>query len=264
MQPRALPLEKGVNFRDLGGYVTKDGRRLKTNKVIRSASLGNLSTKDLEFLEDYGLRYDIDFRSAEETKAAPDRLPDETKYFFAPVFPEDETKSSQKDRRKETFFTDPQAGFDNMVQAYQHIVLADSAKKAYRQFFDVLLANEKEGQSVLFHCSAGKDRTGMGAVYLLSLLGMSDELILNDYLASNHFLAPWHKEQLKKHQLAGETTQIFLDNMRALGSVDPLYLQTALDIMQREYGSLGDYLRHELQVTPTQVKQLQAIYLEEI
>ena len=61
--PVLLPLEQGVNFRDLGGYRTKDGRQIKANKVIRAASLGNLSPKDVNFLAEYGLRHDVDFRS---------------------------------------------------------------------------------------------------------------------------------------------------------------------------------------------------------
>ena len=72
--PVLLPLEQGVNFRDLGGYRTKDGHQIKANKVIRAASLGNLSPKDVNFLAEYGLRHDVDFRSSEEQENAPDKL----------------------------------------------------------------------------------------------------------------------------------------------------------------------------------------------
>ena len=86
--PVLLPLEQGVNFRDLGGYRTKDGHQIKANKVIRAASLGNLSPKDVNFLAEYGLRHDVDFRSSEEQENAPDKVPTGATYHFAPVFPE--------------------------------------------------------------------------------------------------------------------------------------------------------------------------------
>ncbi|MEY8662345.1 tyrosine-protein phosphatase [Ligilactobacillus faecis] len=264
MEPLSLPLEQGVNFRDLGGYQTKDGQRIKKNKVIRSGSLGNLSPNDLAFLDDYGLRYDVDFRSSTEQKDAPDRLPNGVNYYFTPVFPEDETKSSAKDRRKKIFMSDPEAGFKNMIRAYKDIVLQASAKKAYREFFDVLLANDKDKEAVLFHCSAGKDRTGMGAVYLLSVLGVDEKTIRNDYLASNKFLAPWTERELSKRKLPLEHQEVFLSNLKALGSVRESYLNTALTVMQREYGSLEGYLKHELYLTKQQVKDLKQIYLEKL
>lgn len=264
MEPLLLPLERGVNFRDLGGYQTKDGYRIKKNKVIRSASLGNLSTNDLAFLDDYGLRYDVDFRSSTEQKDAPDRLPQGVSYHFTPVFPEDETRSTEKDRREKIFLSDPGAGFNNMIRAYKDIVLQASAKKAYREFFDILLANDREKEAVLFHCSAGKDRTGMGAVYLLSVLGVDEQTIRTDYLASNKFLAPWQKRELSKRQMPLEHRDIFLSNLQALGSVNESYLNTALAVMRTEYGSLEAYLKQELQLTKEQVQDLKKIYLEEI
>lgn len=262
--PVLLPLEQGVNFRDLGGYRTKDGQQIKANKVIRAASLGNLSPKDIDFLAEYGLRYDVDFRSSEEQENAPDKVPTGATYHFAPVFPEDETKSTAKDQRAKQFFTDPQAGFNNMLRAYHDIVLTDSAKKAYRHFFDVLLENSDEGRSVLFHCSAGKDRTGMGAIYLLTALGVDEATIKRDYLASNKYLAPWQEKQLAKRQLPKTGQEIYLTNLRALGSVNETYLETAMNVMQREYGSLENYLHNELALTKLQVADLKKIYLDRV
>ncbi len=91
MTHRILPLEKGHNFRELGGYQTKDGRTLKWHKVLRSASLAHLTPHDLAYLTDYGVRYDVDFRSPEETAKSPDKVPANAIYESLPVFKIDET-----------------------------------------------------------------------------------------------------------------------------------------------------------------------------
>ena len=80
------------------------------------------------------MRHDVDFRSSEEQENAPDKVPTGATYHFAPVFPEDETKSTAKDQRAKQFFTDPQAGFNNMLRAYHDIVLVDSAKESVSAF----------------------------------------------------------------------------------------------------------------------------------
>lgn len=151
-----------------------------------------------------------------------------------------------------------------MLRAYHDIVLTDSAKKAYRHFFDVLLENSDEGRSVLFHCFAGKDRTGMGAIYLLTALGVDEATIKRDYLASNKYLAPWQEKQLAKRQLPKTGQEIYLTNLRALGSVNETYLETAMNMMQREYGSLENYLHNELALTKLQVADLKKIYLDRV
>ena len=96
MEPFVLNIKNGLNFRDLGGYKTKSGQVIKSRKIIRSARLSELSDDDLQYLTDYGLTTDIDFRSPEEQAAEPDRYPENTTYHFVPVFPTDETKSSEQ------------------------------------------------------------------------------------------------------------------------------------------------------------------------
>ena len=84
-------------------------------------------------------------------------------------------------------------------------------KKAYRHFFDVLLENSDEGRSVLFHCSAGKDRTGMGAVYLLTALGVDEATIRRDYLASNKYLAPWQEKAISQAPITKDRSRDLFD-----------------------------------------------------
>ena len=248
------------NFRDMGGIKTHDGHVLKEKKIIRSGKLSDLNDDDVVFLEKYGLKHDVDFRSMSERKNEPDRIPASVSYHFAPVFPVDETRSgNDKWESRRNYYVDEQAAFKDMLDAYNDIVLQDCAKKAYREFFDVLLANDKDDESVLFHCSAGKDRTGMGAVYLLTVLGVDETVIRADYLASNKYLRGQQKIEDVRALQKGE---IFAKNIFNLGSVSEHYLDCALGTMAREYGSLGEYLEKELKLSANEQEDLRKIYLK--
>lgn len=117
LEPNVLDIKNGLNFRDLGGYKTKSGQLVKPQKVIRSAKLSELSDQDLQYLSDYGLIADVDFRSPEEQAAEPDRYPEHATYHFVPVFPTDETKSSeQADALQKSFSRDPHAGLKTWLK----------------------------------------------------------------------------------------------------------------------------------------------------
>ena len=262
LEPNVLDIKNGLNFRDLGGYKTKSGQLVKPQKVIRSAKLSELSDQDLQYLSDYGLIADVDFRSPEEQAAEPDRYPEHATYHFVPVFPTDETKSSeQADALQKSFSRDPHAGFENMVKTYADIVKMPSAQKAYRQFFDILLSNDDENGAVLFHCTAGKDRTGMGAVYLLSALGVDGHTIRQDYLATNDLIQPMVEKNLAAARKHGATDAL-LANIQDLGTVSGAFLDSALATIDAEYGSMRDYLQDELKLTPAEKRDLRELYLQ--
>ncbi|WP_338218057.1 tyrosine-protein phosphatase [Lacticaseibacillus salsurivasis] len=261
MTPKELPIHHGFNFRDLGGYQTKAGQTVASNRLIRSGRLNELSPRDQAFLADYGLKVDVDFRSPEERADSPDRLPAGVDYQFTPVFPTDETKVTKSQEEKHTELAqDPLAGFRSMVKTYAAIVQLPSAKKAYRQFFDLLLGMPSDG-ALLFHCSAGKDRTGMGAVYLLTALGVDPVTIRQDYLASNLFLVGESQRLVNEIKAQGGSPALQA-SYRSLGGVANEYLDSALFTINREYGSLNDYLTNELLLTNSQRQDLRALYLK--
>ena len=261
MTPNLLNIHHGFNFRDLGGYQTEAGQTIRAHKVIRSAKLDQLSDRDLNYLANYGMRYDVDFRSPEEQAKEPDRLPDVASYYFVPVFPVDETEVSKAPENiYEKFGGSPTAGFENMIETYRDIVNLDSAQKAYRQFFDLLLENEPDDQALLFHCSAGKDRTGMGAVYLLSALGVDAHTIRQDYLAANDYIQQPLEEMLARVTAEGGNDNL-MQSMRDLWTVNAAYLDSALQTINHEYGGMADYLQNTLKLTPAQQKDLRTLYL---
>lgn len=269
---RLLKIESGINFRELGGYTTPSGQTVKFHKVLRTASLGHLSANDLTYLDDYGVRYDIDFRSRDEQQQIPDRIPPHAEYLFDPIFGVDLTQASKFDKQDEANTPKqpdhdiegmdeiPLNGYEKMLETYRDLINLDSAKTAYRRFFDKLLENEQDNQSVLFHCTAGKDRTGISSVFLLTALGVDRATIIQDYLLTNQTSKSFIDGQLQKAQ-ASQVAPATLDSIRALLSVSTDYLQAADEAVQLQAGTWANYLRTELKVTPDQIHDLKRIYL---
>lgn len=257
-----IGVTSGRNFRELGGYKTLSGKTIKMHKLLRTGNLADLSPFDLNFLSDYGVKYDIDFRSKEEADNQPDRVPKGAKYIFDPVFSEDLTNSSKsiKDLEKESE-KDPNFGFDHMLYAYEDMIESESAQKAYRKFFDILLENKEDGQSVIFHCTAGKDRTGFGALLILSALGVPFRTIKQDYLLTNITTKEFVDSlvaRARERGLSENTVQSIYD----VQSVHPEYIDHAIKVINDRYGSINNYLRDVMHLSSSDIMKLRRIYLE--
>ena len=118
-----IGVTSGRNFRELGGYETLSGKKIKMHKLLRTGNLADLSLFDKQFLTDYGVKYDVDFRSKEEVDNQPDRVPDGVEYIYDPVFSEDLTNSSKSlnDLNKQAA-NDADFGFDHMHYAYEDMI----------------------------------------------------------------------------------------------------------------------------------------------
>lgn len=256
-----LDIKNGRNFRELGGYKTKDGKTIKKHKLIRTANLATLSKQDLQFLQDYGVKYIVDFRSKEEVEKEPDRVPIGASYDFDPVFSEDLTDSSKGINEilseKEE---DPKAGYNHMFLAYDDMIKSESAQKAYRNFFDFLLANDEEGKSVIFHCTAGKDRTGFAALLALSALGVPMETIKQDYLFTNEATKDFVQDFLQKAKAEG-ANETNLSILHDLQTVYPQYIDHIIDTLNKNYGGVENYLSDMMKLTDDEISRLRKIYL---
>lgn len=189
-----LELEEGINFRELGGYLTEDGRKIKWHKLLRCGSMAQLTKNDVDYLDQYGVRYIIDLRSPEESNYSPDKYPDKAQYFQNTVYP-----FSFSLFKNLGIINNMRLGASNMDfgrQTYLQMLLDPHAQAAYRKMFNVLLENDKEGESVVFHCTAGKDRTGVAAFLILSALGVSEKQIVEDYLYTNLFFDNYSSETI--------------------------------------------------------------------
>lgn len=258
---RALPITSGSNFRELGGYQTISGQHIKYHKVLRSGRLAPLNQHDLTYLDNYGVRIDVDLRSADEVEQAPDKVPTNATYKYLPVFDYDQTQNSQTLQQLELEYQgNPNHGHEHMKTVYHNMIADPHAKRIYHQFFELLLSNSADGAATLFHCTAGKDRTGMAAVFFMTALGVDAKTIKTDYLLTNTIAAPHINARLTelKTQHASADT---IANIRSLLSVHADYLATALKQVKQESGNLNNYLHEGLQLTDHDLQDLRKIYL---
>ncbi|ERL64572.1 tyrosine-protein phosphatase [Schleiferilactobacillus shenzhenensis] len=261
MTERVLPIKNGFNYRELGGYPTASGATVKYRKIIRSAGLNELSAADQQYLYDYGVRVDMDFRSTEERSQQPDKVPAGVDYQFNPVLAEDETQNSKSAKELQAMMReDPENGYQHMLQVYRDMVQTTHAQDAYKQFFATLLANDTPDQAVLFHCAAGKDRTGMGAYFFLSALRVPDEVITQDYLLTNETSKDRVAAVLADvRKNGGNSTMV--RNIEALFTVNADYLNTARHAIRNMSGDVQHYLRDVLTLSDGDIQDLRRLYL---
>ncbi len=188
INPNVLPLEKVRNPRDIGGYVGYQGRKVKMHRLIRSGKISNITSKDKKFLLDYGLTKIIDLRSPLECHKMPDSQIPGVEHLDISIAEDDNTNGGKKDLDKvfATYRKDQYAGFKMMCDRYRSHVVKEHAQNSLHKILEVL-ANTKEG-AILYHCSEGKDRTGIVTVMILYILGVDMETIRQDYLYSNYML----------------------------------------------------------------------------
>jgi len=246
-----------VNFRDLGRYKTQDGRRITPNRLLRSGELYNLSPTDIALLSDtHNVRHIIDFRSAAEIQKGPDATISNTQYHHIEMLGDYGQTSPalallQKMSKHVT-------AHNLMMSLYEHLILSRIAQAGFRQFLNIVIDNT-EG-SIIWHCYAGKDRTGLSAFFVLHLLGASETTIYDDYLLTNVLrknandiiLAGLAANGADEHELAFAQTLL---------TVDKDYLDHAIALINTHYGSIDNYLEHVLGISATQKAQLQSMYL---
>src|SRR5699024_1061080 len=258
-----IGVTSGRNFRELGGYETLSGKKIKMHKLLRTGNLADLSPFDKQFLTDYGAKYDVDFRSKEEVDNQPDRVPDGVEYIYDPVFSEDLTNSSKSITDLDTqAHDDADFGFNHMHYAYEDMIESEPAQKAYRKFFDVLLENTVDGESVIFHCTAGKDRTGFGALLALSALGVPLNTIKKDYLLTNITTKDFVDSMVEHARQHGKNENV-LQSIRDIQSVRSEYLDHAVKVLNDEYGGINNYLRDVMKLSSADIMKLRNIYLED-
>ncbi|MER7849395.1 tyrosine-protein phosphatase [Kitasatospora sp. NPDC096077] len=193
---RSLGLRGAVNARDLGGYRTADGRAVRAGAVLRSDGLNHVTAEDLDPLGALGLRAVVDLRSPEEIReAGPDRLPDGVSTHHLPLLATDfdihltlrgALAERSPDRQRELLGDGRAAAM--MTGLYRWFVTDPVAREQFAALLRLLA--DPDGVPLLFHCSAGKDRTGWAAALVLTALGVDRATVLADYLLTNERAAP--------------------------------------------------------------------------
>ena len=258
-----IDLTAVANFRDVGGVTTHDGRTVATGRLFRSAALGKASDDDIATLAGLGLRTVVDLRSVAEADAAPDPTIGDARGGLLDVLADAERISAPADLDK--LIANPEAvaaandrleqgsGVEHMIGAYRGLVNLPSAKRAYREFFTGLL----DGVPTLFHCTAGKDRTGWAAASFLTLMGVDRDDVYSDYLRTNDLFLPAMAHVFDAFEAAGGDP----DLLRPLLGVSASYLNVAFDEVAIQYGSIGDYFAEALGISADEQDRMREQFL---
>ena len=264
---RVVPVAGSVNLRELGGIPTADGHRIVSKQILRSGSLSGVTEQGKAQLWDYGVRVVIDFRSKSETIMAPDQLPGRVHYYHDPVYAMTAGDQDSAWQRVKNFFNHSErsraADFDyapGLAGLYQQIILDPFSQHAYSFMFQQMLASTTPEHSVVFHCAAGKDRTGMGAGLIEKALGVSDELITQDYLLTNLVLGGMSDAAIAKYLQDPHVDERINKMNLMMGESDAMPgIFQAIDTV---YGSFAAFWRDALRLSDQDLADLKHHYLE--
>ena len=270
VESQTLGMETLGNARELGGLRTADGRTVKRGVLLRSAKPCGASDSDRARLTAaYHLAVITDFRMSYERALEPNPEIAGVSDIWCPIIDEDLVRANLSGEKA----TQMQAGsaFEKLKIAvdsgivgedmYVNFLSGAQGKKGYNEFFAQLKALPA-GSSLLFHCTQGKDRTGLGAMLILSALGVDEETIMADYLLTNEFnakLIEKERAMLSSYNLSEEQTALYLSVM---DYVNPVFMQKALTWLKTAYGSPLGYIQQELGVTDADLEALKAKFLD--
>ncbi|WFR72310.1 tyrosine-protein phosphatase [Prescottella defluvii] len=232
----AIRLEGAKNFRDIGGYETSDGRHVRTGLVFRSNKLSSLTDADLEKLTAANVTLDVDLRNMWERKDDPDRIPAGVRYQVADVVSLEHGIAFHEFvpiTLGRALIDAAANGSSDIGQSigYPFMVTYRGSDVAFRDLLTAIAGNT--GGATVYHCSAGKDRTGWSTAILLTLLGVPKETVYQDFLASNTYLG---RDK----------------------AVEKSWLDAAFAQVDRLYGGVDNYVRKGLGVDQQTIDTLRA------
>lgn len=223
-------------MRDLGGYKAAGNKQVKWKTLFRSDELSRLTETDLDYLDSLPLRTVIDFRGEKERNSTPDILSSSVEHYYPLTLEAGDMSGVQKIKDLDA------ARLPALLEeVYAYIIR--NTQPVYKEFFRLL--SDRRNTPLLFHCSAGKDRTGMGAALLLASLGVDRETIMEDYLLSAQYIKGKYESLLRARP-----------ELEPLTSVRKEYLEAAFKVIDTEFGGTDHYLRNHLDVDIEKMREL--------
>lgn len=246
---RRLPLKGASNFRDLGGYEAADGRRVKWRHLFRSDALGGLTDDDHGLILDLNLRVIVDFRRDEERADNFTRLPEKAGVEFVHL----NVGPKRDDSKLYAYLASGDASPEDVAEAMKTIYRSFITE--YGPAYSLLLERTAAGHMpLLFHCAAGKDRTGFAAALILRALGVSEDEILADYELTNEY----YSRDIRQKYPNLPSPELFHTMLAA----NPDYLHASFQQIDESFGDFERYLKEGLNFSDDHREQMRALLLE--
>lgn len=239
---RHIGLEHTVNFRDLGGLKTKHGRTVRKGFIYRSDNLSKLETDDFAAFNALRIATVYDLRTDHEIEGKEDRLPANVRYMHTPVVEDNagEIKGLKK-RVLNGEITEQQAK-DMTAKFYADAVTVNIG--AVKGILKQVTSSE---QPVLYHCSAGKDRTGIVSALILSILDVDRQVIVDDFMVSNYYRRARAEKTLGKAKLGRVIKpKLNMDAIEILSTVDESFIRATFSAIDSTYGGIEPFIENEL------------------
>lgn len=260
-----LKFKKINNARDLGGLPAENGKIVKYGKLIRSSRLYKLPSSTVKKLKEYGLTTVIDLRSESEQRQKPRTEIEGVKYIDIPILTTSTAGITADQSMAQVVFAESRhikqdyGNADNYMRAmYADVLFNEDSIPKLRKFFDILL---EENGCVLWLCNQGKDRTGLLAMIVEGVLGVDEQSIISDYVASGRFLR--RKRIMQKTGIFIVPVPLRIKKMlNALINVKPQYITGAIDVIKEKCGSIPEYGKQIIGLTDSEIKALKDKYLE--
>lgn len=263
---RYLNLNSVKNARELGGIPLSGGRIVRKGLLIRAGRLSELSSEDrIALSQQWKLTEIIDLRNSAEIAEHPNQTIPGVTTHVVPIFPNGEVGVTREDHGMDMIDLCicvankyRNGGARRLLEGlYPKMACNESCLKGIRHFFDILL-DHRYG-AVLWHCTSGKDRTGVTAALLLLALGASWETVLEDYLQTN-IQTQQQREALCQGMADRNVAPELIEEIRTIESVDPVYLETCRHLIEEKYGSMDQFFVQALGLTEEKRIRLQRKY----
>ncbi len=254
---RRLPLRGAHNVRDLGGYNTVGGRRLKRGMLYRADGLHRLTRHDIRRMQKLDLRTAVDFREEREYRRKPDRLPNGVRQLWVPI----DVGGAELRQEVRAAISGTGSGdlSDVMVRVGRELV--NGHTPAYRSWLHDMVT-EDDALPQIFHCTAGKDRTGLASALLLRILGVPPETVFDDYELSNLYLTKLTKRVIRHIRLIS----LFrgdANTVRPILVADRRYLEASFEAIDAGWGGFDRYVEHGLGLDGAAIEALETRLLED-
>ena len=250
-------------FKDLGGIKTEDGHFVKKGVLFRSSELSKLTDEDLNsILNEEHIDICFDLRTDEEIGKAHDRIEDAVEYYHVPLLSDEDNPAVTKDNRIDILRMrmKEEGGMDNHITSiYRKIIVDDFSIEGTKKIFKIIL--NSNNKHVIYHCTQGKDRTGMVSALLLMALGVDKETIIADYLEFNKF----HKR--KRFWIFVGMTIVFFSFKTAKELDIALrtrrrFIEAAFEEIEKGWGNPINYLKKAIGLSDENIAELRLRYLE--